>query len=124
MKQIVCTDRCRDLIQMGPRAFLRLCTILRDQGGLRHTRRATIEEQVAKFLYILGHNVRNRVISFFFRHSGETVSCHFHRVLDTLTELEEIYLKQPDRTQVPSEILNNYRFYLYFKVIIYSIILF
>lgn len=116
MKQIVGTNRCRDIIRMGPRAFLNLCTLLRDQGGLTPTRHASIEEQVAKFLYIVGHNVRNRVMSFFFRRSGETISRHFHRVLDALINLEEIFLKQPDGTQVPPEILNNHRFYPYFKV--------
>ncbi|XP_057456053.1 uncharacterized protein LOC130747206 [Lotus japonicus] len=115
MRQIVGNDRCRDIIRMGPQAFLSLCTILREQGGLRHTRRATIEEQVAKFLYIVGHNVRNRVMSFFFRCSGETVSRHFHRVLQAVIELEEVYLKQPDGTHVPQEILDNHRFNPYFK---------
>ncbi|KAK2416900.1 hypothetical protein QL285_039252 [Trifolium repens] len=54
---------------MGPKAFLNLCTLLRDHGGLTHTRGASIEEQVEKFLHIVGHNVRNRVKSFFFRRS-------------------------------------------------------
>ncbi|XP_039686926.1 protein ALP1-like [Medicago truncatula] len=100
---------------MSPKAFVNLCTLLRDHGGLTHTRRASIEEQVAKFLHTVGHNVRNRVLSFFFRRSGETISRHFHRVLDALIELEEIFLKQPDGTQVPPEICNNNRFYPYFK---------
>jgi hypothetical protein len=116
MKHIIGSDRSYDIIRMSPEAFLNLCTLLRDRGGLTHTRRASIEEQVAKFLYIVGHNVRNRVMSFFFRRSGETVSRHFHRVLDALIEVEGIFLKQPDGTQVPPEILNNNRFYPYFKV--------
>lgn len=101
---------------MGPKAFLNLCTLLQDQGGLTHTQRAFVEEQVAKFLHIVGHNVRNRVISFFFRRFGETVSRHFHRVLDALIEVEGNFLKQPDGTQVPPQILNSHRFYPYFKV--------
>lgn len=55
-------------------------------------------------------------MSFFFRRSGETVSRHFHRVLDALMEAGEIFMKQPDGTQVPPEILNSQRFYPYFKV--------
>jgi hypothetical protein len=98
MKHIIGSERCYDIIRMGPKAFLNLCTLLRDHGGLTHTRGASIEEQVAKFLHIVGHNVRNRVISFFFRRSGETVSRHFHRVLDALIELEDKFLKQPDGT--------------------------
>lgn len=116
MKHIVGSERCYDIIRMGPKAFLNLCTLLQDQGGLTHTRRASIEEQVAKFLHIVGHNVRNRVMSFFFRRFGETVSRHFHRVLDALIEVEGKFLKQPDGTQVPPQILNSHRFYPYFKV--------
>lgn len=116
MKHIIGSDRCYDIIRMSPKAFVNLCTLLRDHGGLTHTRRASIEEQVAKFLHTVGHNVRNRVLSFFFRRSGETISRHFHRVLDALIELEDKFLKQPDGTQVPPEIRNNNRFYPYFKV--------
>ncbi|CAK8568965.1 unnamed protein product [Lathyrus sativus] len=54
-------------------------------------------------------------MSFFFRRSGETVSRHFHRVLDALIEVEGNFLKQPDGTQVPPQILNSHRFYSYFK---------
>ena len=61
---------------------------------IQHTRRATIEEQGAKFLYVVGHNVRNHVMSFFFRRSGETIKCHFRGVLQASIELEEIYMKQ------------------------------
>jgi hypothetical protein len=99
----------------GYQAFLNLCTLLRDHDRLAHTRGASIQEQVAKILHIVGHNVRNRVMSFFFRCSGETVRVHVHRVLDALIELDDTFLKQPDGIQVPLEILNNNKFYLYFK---------
>ncbi|XP_057997501.1 uncharacterized protein LOC131176465 [Hevea brasiliensis] len=57
---------------MGPKAFVDLCDILVRNGGLRPTLRVFIEEQVAKTLYLLGHNVSNRVLGFFFCRSGET----------------------------------------------------
>jgi hypothetical protein len=98
----------------GYQAFLNLCTLLRDHDRLAHTRGASIQEQVAKFLHKIGHNVRYRVMSFSFRCSGETVRVHVHRVLDALIELEDTFLKQPDEIQVPLEILNNNRFYLLF----------
>ncbi|GLT30251.1 hypothetical protein SLA2020_050630 [Shorea laevis] len=66
---------------MSPRAFLQFCDILEREGGLQPTRRATIEEQVAKTLYILAKNAKNRSIQFWFRRSGETTSRHFHSVL-------------------------------------------
>lgn len=54
MKHIRRSKRCYDIIRMGPKAFLNLCTLLQDQGGLTHTQRAFVEEQVAKFLHIVG----------------------------------------------------------------------
>lgn len=55
-------------------------------------------------------------MSFFFRRSCETISRHFHSVLGSLIELEEIFMKQPNGSEVPPEISNNHRFYSYFKV--------
>ncbi|KAL0005297.1 hypothetical protein SO802_012858 [Lithocarpus litseifolius] len=45
---------------MGPYAFAKLCEILRGTGRLKDNRNASVEEQVAKFLYILAHNERIR----------------------------------------------------------------
>ena len=102
----------------GPGAFLDLCDMLRKEGGPQPTQRATIEEQVAKFLYILSHGVKHREISFFFffRHSSETINRHFHQVLRSMIQLEEKFLKQPDGSQTSVEILNSSRFFPYFKV--------
>ncbi|XP_058734266.1 uncharacterized protein LOC131605995 [Vicia villosa] len=112
---IVATSEGRKIIRMSPKAFLDLCSILQQEGGLRQTQRVTVEEQVAKTLYILTHNVRNRDIQFWFRRSGETTSRHFHRVLRSIIEIGRTYLKQPDGSRIPAEILGNNRFYPYFK---------
>ena len=66
MREIIENKKCRDIIRIRPGAFLDLCNMLRKEGGLQPTQRATIEEQVAKFLYILSHGVKHREISFFF----------------------------------------------------------
>ena len=66
MREIIGNKKCCDIIRMGPGAFLDLCDMLCKEGGLQPTQRATIEEQVAKFLYILSHGVKHREISFFF----------------------------------------------------------
>jgi hypothetical protein len=100
---------------MSPKAFLDLCSILQQEGGLLPTQRVTVEEQVAKTLYLLTHNVRNREIQFWFRRSGEATSRHFHRVLRSIIEIGRTYLKQPDGSRIPVEILGNNRFYPYFK---------
>ena len=66
MREIIGNKKCRDIIRMRPGAFLDLCDMLRNEGGLQPTQLATIEEQVAKFLYILSHGVKHQEISFFF----------------------------------------------------------
>ena len=60
---------CRAVIRMSPSAFISLCSMLVKEGGLRPTLRATVEEQVAKSLYVLGHSVTNRELRLFFRRS-------------------------------------------------------
>lgn len=115
MKKIA-TSEGRKITRMSPKAFIDLCDILQREGGLRPTQRVSVEEQVAKTLYILTHNVRNREIQFWFRRSGETTSRHFHSVLRSIIELGDKYLKQPDGSQIPAEILKSNRFYPYFKV--------
>ncbi|GAU49426.1 hypothetical protein TSUD_407280 [Trifolium subterraneum] len=80
---------------MSPAAFMKLCEKLRSTGIVKDSTKATIEEQVAKFLHIVGHNVKNRTVSFFFHRSGETVSRHFHNVLRAIISLVDEFIFQP-----------------------------
>jgi hypothetical protein len=121
MSYLVHTEKCRDIIRMGPIAFMQLCQKLRGTGIVKDTIRSTVEEQVAKFLHIIGHNVKTRTVSFFFNPSRETVSRHFHNVLHAILALGEEFLVQPSGANVPPQILNNSRFYPYFKVPLYFI---
>lgn len=116
MSRIVGCERSRNIIRMGPKAFLDLCAMLERHGGLQPTRQVSIEEQVAKSLYVLSHHAKNREVQFWFRRSGETTSRHLHRVLKAIIKLEEKFLKQPNGLSIPIEILGNSRFYPYFKV--------
>ena len=61
---------------------------------------SSVEEQVAKFLYILAQNERIRTVSFFFRRSNETISHHFHNVLRAVIYLEDRFLLQPNGAEV------------------------
>ncbi|XLR37505.1 hypothetical protein HN51_024254, partial [Arachis hypogaea] len=110
------THRCRDILRMGPDAFLQLCEKLRATRQVRDTKHVTVEEQVARFLYIVAHNVKTRTVSFFYHRSGETVSRHFHTVLRAIILLEDEFLRQPSASIVSPEILHNHRFYPYFKL--------
>ena len=88
MSQLRCSEKCQDIIWIGSYAFTKLCEILQGIGPLQDTRNSSIEEHVTNLLYILAHNERIRIISFFFCHSNETVSHHFHNVLRVVTYLE------------------------------------
>ncbi|XP_022635987.1 protein ALP1-like [Vigna radiata var. radiata] len=109
------TNWCRDIIRMDPETFINLCERLRSTGLVKDNIRSTVEQQVAQFLHIIGHNVKNRSVAFFFHRSGSTVSRHFHNVLDSVISLESEFLIQPSGNEVQPYILNNNRFYPYFK---------
>ncbi|XLT41782.1 hypothetical protein HN873_073074 [Arachis hypogaea] len=115
MTQLLESEKCRYVIRMGPEAFRQLCQKLRGTGRVKDSTRSTVEEQVAKFLHIIGHNVKTRTMSFFFHRSEKTISRHFHNVLHAILSLEGDFFRQPSGEEVPYEILNNSRFYPFFK---------
>ena len=80
MEQLSANEKCRG-VRMSPFAFALLCDTLRESSHLKDNKNSIIEGQVAKFLYLLAHNMENRTMSFFFRRSGETISRQFHEVL-------------------------------------------
>ncbi|XLS86935.1 hypothetical protein HN51_037101, partial [Arachis hypogaea] len=81
MTLLLKSEKCQDVIRMGPEAFRQLCQKLRGTSRVKDSTRSTAEEQVTKFLHIIGHNVKIRTMSFFFHRSGETTNRHFHNVL-------------------------------------------
>lgn len=123
MRQLVDIGKCRDTIRMGPEAFLLLCHKLKETAIVEDIIRSTVEEQVARFLHIIRHNVKNRTVSFFFHRSGETVSRHFHNVLRAVLSSEDEFLVQSSGMEVPSQISSNIRFNPFFKVRMFFIYL-
>lgn len=107
-------DVSREMLRMDKHVFHKLCNILRQRGMLRDTAGVMIEEQVAMFLNIVGHNERNRVIQERFQHSGETISRHFNNVLKAIKSLSREFLQPPPLSTAP-QILNTDRFYPYFQ---------
>ena len=110
------TKRSHNIIHMGPQAFIQSCQRIRQTGLVKDAYRSIVEEQLAKFLHIIGHNVKNQSVSFFFHRFGETVSRHFHNIMNAILVLEREFLNQPYGSVVQPQILHNNRFYLYFKV--------
>lgn len=109
-------ERCLENFRMDKHVFYKLCDILQGKGLLRHTNRIKIEEQLAMFLFIIGHNLRTRAVQELFRYSGETISRHFNNVLNAVMAIS-IGFFQPPGSAVPPEISENPRFYPYFKVV-------
>jgi hypothetical protein len=91
--------------------------LLRDRNLLRDSIHSSIEEQVAMFLHIVGHNQRFRVIHQNWRRSNETVSRYFKEVLYAIGEIRNDMIKPPS-SETPLKITNSTRWYPYFKVII------
>jgi len=112
-----CNDiECVNMLRMRRAPFFNLCNLLRDRNLLRDTINNTMEEQVAMFLYVVGHNHRFRVIHQTFRRSIETVSRYFREVLYDIGELRGEMIR-PLSTETSLKIRTSPRWYPYFKVI-------
>lgn len=94
--------------------FYKLCDILETKGLLRDTNRIKIEEQLAIFLFVIGHNLRIRGVQELFHYSGETISRHFNNVLNAVMSISKEYF-QPPGEDVASAIAEDERFFPYFK---------
>ncbi|KAK6146458.1 hypothetical protein DH2020_020327 [Rehmannia glutinosa] len=81
---------------MDRNTFSRLCFLFEHVGGLARTRHVQISEQVAIFLSVLAHHMKNRIVKFVFKRSGLTISKHFNRVLHALLRLHNILLVNLD----------------------------
>ncbi|CAO2201993.1 unnamed protein product, partial [Urochloa humidicola] len=110
------TDRnCIHQLRMRKDVFWKLSTRLRDAGLLRDTIHVSVEEQLAMFLHTVGHNLRNCVIGFYFKRSGETVSRYFGEVLRALCYLAKDMINLRSVETHPKITNNPGRFYPYFE---------
>ncbi|KAK1257188.1 hypothetical protein QJS04_geneDACA024915 [Acorus gramineus] len=81
---------------MDQHVFRRLADLFRREGWLEDTRNMWIEEQLAIFLTIVGHNSTNRYCQDRFQHSGETISRQFREVLSACLKLSKLVIHPPD----------------------------
>jgi len=106
---------CVNMLRLNRACFYRFCNLFRDRGLLQDTTHMCVEQQVAMFLNIVGHNLRNRLVGTNYQRSGETVSRYFNNVLHAIGELRTEFIRPPS-LQTPSKIAGNYRWDPYFKV--------
>jgi hypothetical protein len=106
---------CKDLLRMRRAPFFQLCNLFHQRGPVNDSINASVEEQVALFLHVVGHNERFRVVDLTFRRSRETISRFFQKVLYVVGELRNELIVPPS-SNVHPRILGSRRWYPYFKV--------
>ena len=110
-------DRGYDHFRMTNTMFFKLEELLVSRGLVTGTRNVSVQEQLAIFLYGIGHGVTNRVMAETFQHSGETISRHFNNILKAICFLKQDFIVQPGSdTGVHPRIRDNQHFHPYFMV--------
>jgi DDE superfamily endonuclease len=107
--------RIQEVLRMKLEVFQFLCEELKTTGSLSHSKYVGIEAQVAMFIHAIAHSRSNREVQERFQHSGETVSRHFHAVLQALNRLVPYYIKLPNHSELPTAISSNPKFYPFFS---------
>ena len=106
---------------MDKETFMNLCDHLKRHENLQDTRLITIEEAVAMFLLIVGHNVRMKVVVDCFQHSTETVTQHFKEVKRVLRRLGRVLIRLNNMTNaVSSYVASNLKYFPWLKVRVYK----
>ena len=110
--------RSVNMFRMDATTLLSLCTELETHHGLKPSRRMSVIEKVAMFLFTIAVGASNRQVQERFQHSGETISRCFKEVLKSLRlfAVEVIKPVDPQFTSTPREIAMNPRFMPHFKV--------
>jgi hypothetical protein len=103
------------MLRMRTTPFYELVKRSRERGLLSDSIHTCVEEQVAMFLHVVGHNQKFRVMHNTFRRSIETISRYFNQVLYAIGELRQDMIKPPSG-DLPSKIRYSKRWYPYFKV--------
>jgi len=106
---------CIEQIRMKPVVLYKLCDVITSRNLLWSTQNVSMKEQVIVFLQIIGQNQRFFFISGIYYRSVETIHRYFKIILKAVLKLYKHLIKDPEDI-VPAEIMNNRRFYSYFKV--------
>ena len=93
--------RYHENLRVDPKCFSILSDTFMRRSFLRRRRVLSIDEQLAMFL--LAHNVTNRVTTNRFNHSGETVSRYFREVLNAICKIYPEYIFIPENPSVPQQ---------------------
>ncbi|XP_077219657.1 uncharacterized protein LOC143853827 [Tasmannia lanceolata] len=114
---VVCVEsdeQCHNLLRMNVKCFRRFVNIFKESGTLKDTIHCNVDEQVAIFLHIVAHNLRNRCMKVYCGRSGETISRYFNKVLRAILSMVDQFIIPPS-SETPTQIAENPRWYPYFK---------
>ncbi|KNE92679.1 hypothetical protein PSTG_13892 [Puccinia striiformis f. sp. tritici PST-78] len=103
-----------DVFRVTTPTFMFICRELLSVQMEPVSKLLQIEEQLAIFLYILGHNNSNRQAQDRFQHSGQTISKVFRHVLELLVQLAPKFFIQPSHETIPHQIQTNPKFSPFF----------
>ncbi|KAK1406762.1 hypothetical protein QVD17_38370 [Tagetes erecta] len=78
------STQCHEMMRLSRDAYVLLCNHFKQRNWLRGSRSITIEEKLAMFLIVVGHNERFRMVKRRFQHSTETIHRCFHEVLNAM----------------------------------------
>ncbi|KAH6822008.1 nuclease HARBI1-like protein [Perilla frutescens var. hirtella] len=104
----------QQLYKMYPDAFMKLCSIIREKTHLEDTRYICVEEMVATFLIIVGHNDRYCNVRQRFDHLDFATSQNFNKTLKALNTIALNMMVKPS-TGIPAKIQESTRFNHFFK---------
>ena len=98
--------------------FYHLVDELKHYGYLKEGKgRVDVQEAVAIFLYIVGHNTRMRLAADRFQHSTETVDRKFRRVLRAVHTWGQHLIKpNPNVVDLPEHLRGNNKYDPWFEV--------
>ncbi|XP_052626080.1 uncharacterized protein LOC128133183 [Lactuca sativa] len=76
--------QCFDMMRLTQEAFALLCNHFTQKNWLQASRKISIEEKMAMFLHVIGHNERFRAVKGRFHHSTQTIHQCFNEVLTAM----------------------------------------
>ncbi|AAF63124.1 Hypothetical protein [Arabidopsis thaliana] len=109
---------CLQLLRMSLPCFTTLCNMLQTNYDLQPTLNISIEESVAMFLRICGHNEVYRDVGLRFGRNQETVQRKFREVLTATELLACDYIRTPTRQElyrIPERLQVDQRYWPYFS---------
>ncbi|XP_062094130.1 protein ALP1-like [Humulus lupulus] len=108
-------SRFYDLFRMNKDVFKLFCGVLKEKKLLKNSRYLSVEEQVAMFLFVIGHNEQHRVVVERFQHSISITSHYFRKVLKAICRLSKELITPPSFNETPPQIQFDPRYYPFFK---------